>query len=90
MYSNETWFTPYIDQITLLINNLVNSKSIEDRSKNAAIEILAAIAECYTDVASASTVFASTAIPLLLKLMTDIKDDPEWYTTEDVNIEFIF
>lgn len=61
-----------------------DTKDFEDRTRQSALEMLLTLAECTSKLTRQVPDFASNLVPLALEMMTDLEDDQEWYTADDL------
>lgn len=73
--------------LPFLINIVKNSKELEDRTRQSALELLLTLAECAPSLIKKVPDFASNLVPLALEMMTELEDDQEWYTADDLEEE---
>ncbi|KAG0362852.1 importin subunit beta-3 [Gamsiella multidivaricata] len=80
-------------QVLLLIHpfmlSIIKDKTLEDRTRQSALELLLTLAECTSNLIRKVPDFATTLVPIALEMMTELDDeeDETWYTSDDLDEE---
>ncbi|KAI9024505.1 hypothetical protein CLU79DRAFT_834266 [Phycomyces nitens] len=77
-------FRPVLANILTVMVGIAKDKSFEDRTRQTALELLLTLAEAAPGMVRKVPNFASEIIPVAMEMTTDIEDDEDWYTTEDL------
>ncbi|KAF9969006.1 hypothetical protein BGZ65_012375, partial [Modicella reniformis] len=64
---------------------LVKKKELEDRTRQSALELLLTLAECAPGMVRKVQDYTTTIVPVALEMMTELDDDEDWYTTDDLD-----
>ncbi|KAG0325589.1 hypothetical protein BGZ99_000415 [Dissophora globulifera] len=66
---------------------IIRNKKLEDKTRQSALELLLTLAECAPNLIRKVPDFASSLVPLALEMMTEVEDDDEWYSADDLDDE---
>jgi hypothetical protein len=81
-----TYFRPMLGSLINAMNQITSAKSLEDATRQAAVEIVATIAEAAPGMIRKLPGFLDSFLPVLLDMMCETEDDPSWYQrTENTN-----
>ena len=78
-------FRPVLPQLITFISEMMGNASLEDATRQTALELILTLSEMAPGMFRKQPRFAQTIIPIVLDWMCDLEDDPEWYTTEDID-----
>lgn len=81
-------FRAVLPNLLTAMVTIAKDKSFEDRTRQTAVELLLTIAEAAPAMARKTPNFAAEIIPVAMEMVTDIQDDENWYTTNDVSLSF--
>ncbi|KAG1473754.1 hypothetical protein G6F56_000773 [Rhizopus delemar] len=65
--------------------SIAKDKSFEDRSRQTVLELLLSLSEAAPAMIRKLPNFSQEVIPVAMEMVTDIDDDEEWYTTDDID-----
>ncbi|KAF8926778.1 hypothetical protein BGZ58_010915 [Dissophora ornata] len=70
-----------------LMLGIVKNRKLEDKTRQSALELLLTLAERAPNLIRKVPDFASNLVPLALEMMTEVEDDDEWYSSDDLDDE---
>ncbi|KAF9578472.1 hypothetical protein BGW38_005703, partial [Lunasporangiospora selenospora] len=73
-----------VDVLPFMIE-IVKKKDLEDRTRQSALELLLTLAECAPAMVRKVPDYTTTIVPVALEMMTELEDDEDWYTTDDLD-----
>ncbi|CAO3670398.1 hypothetical protein G6F70_006836 [Rhizopus microsporus] len=65
--------------------SIAKDKSFEDRTRQTTLELLLSLAEAAPAMIRKLPNFAQEVIPVSMEMVTDIDDDEDWYTADDID-----
>ncbi|KAI7872213.1 armadillo-type protein [Spinellus fusiger] len=77
-------FRAVLPNLLTVMVGIAKDKSFDDRTRQTAMELLLTLAEAAPGLVRKVPNFASEIMPVAMEMTTDIEDDEEWYTTEDL------
>ncbi|CAG8482986.1 1549_t:CDS:10, partial [Ambispora gerdemannii] len=77
-------FRPVLPNVTTFAINITKDKSLEDGTRQTALELLLTLSEASPSMMRKTSDFCAHVIPIALEMMTELDDSEEWYTTEDL------
>jgi len=75
-----------LTELVSFMAQLMKNEELQNDTRQSALELLLTFAETLPASARKNPQFASTIIPIALQWMTELEDDSDWYTTDDVSI----
>ncbi len=81
-------YRPILAQLIPFMIELMNNTALEKSTRQTALELLLTLSENAPGMMKKQQGFSQALLPILLSWMhdaEDLEDDPEWYTTEDVD-----
>ncbi|KAF9394692.1 hypothetical protein CPC16_010607 [Podila verticillata] len=73
-----------VDVLPFMIE-IVKKKDLEDRTRQSALELLLTLAECAPGMVRKVPDYTTTIVPVALEMMTELEEDEDWYTTDDLD-----
>ncbi|KAF9289191.1 hypothetical protein BGZ68_009889 [Mortierella alpina] len=64
---------------------IVKNKDLEDPTRQSALEFLLTLAECAPSLVRKIPDFARAVVPVAMEMMTEMEDDDEWYSADDLD-----
>ncbi|ORZ24178.1 armadillo-type protein, partial [Absidia repens] len=78
-------FRAVLPNVLSVMVSIAKDKSFEDRTRQTALELLLTLCESAPGMCRKIPNFANEIIPVAMEMITDIEDDAQWYTTDDVS-----
>ncbi|KAG0269851.1 hypothetical protein BGZ95_001880, partial [Linnemannia exigua] len=73
-----------VDVLPFMIE-IVKKKELEDRTRQSALELLLTLAECAPGMVRKVPDYTTTIVPVALEMMTELEEDEDWYSTDDLD-----
>ncbi|KAG9306967.1 hypothetical protein G9A89_000881 [Geosiphon pyriformis] len=77
-------FKPVLINVLPFAVNLMKDKSLEDGTRQTALELLLTLSEASPSMMRKTPDFCAQVIPIALEMMTELEDFEDWYTTDDL------
>ncbi|CAG8626806.1 8999_t:CDS:10, partial [Acaulospora morrowiae] len=77
-------FRPVLPILMPFAISIIKDESFEDGTRQTALELLLTLSETSPSMMRKVPDFCSQIIPISLKMMTELDDTEEWYTTDDL------
>ncbi|RKP10154.1 armadillo-type protein [Thamnocephalis sphaerospora] len=71
--------------VTICVKIVQEDGQFEERTRQSALELLLTLCEAAPSMLKKVPNFAATVVPLCLKMMSELEDDKEWYTAEELD-----
>lgn len=81
------FFLPQLNNVFQLMFQVANAEDLEDNTRQMGMEFLLSMAEKTPSQCRKIPSFVSTLLPIGMKMMLDIDDDPTWYDADDTEDE---
>lgn len=78
-------FRSVLPNVLSVMVSIAKDKSFEDRTRQTALELLLTLCESAPAMCRKVPNFANEIIPVAMEMITDIEDEPTWYSTDDVS-----
>lgn len=78
-------FKPVLPSVMSFSINIMKDETFADGTRQTALELLLTLSESSPSMMRKTPDFCAQIIPICLKMMTELDNSEEWYTTDDVS-----
>lgn len=78
-----TFLKPNLQIIVPAMQTISTASNLEDATRHLGLEFLVTLAESKPGMIRRIPKYVETLVPILLNMMLDMEDDPDWYTGKD-------